>query len=79
MIEKSIFVSCNTSDGPAIQLSVSCSPRAVSSIVDLYRHEENIHKTIQIINLEKVKRKKQLQFYFSLLVIRFSARIWSFN
>ncbi len=46
--------SCNTLDGPASQLSISCSSQAVSSIVDLYRHEENIYKTIQIINLEKV-------------------------
>jgi hypothetical protein len=48
------FSSCNTSNGPAIQLSVSCSPQAVSSIMDLYRNEENISNTIQIVDVQKV-------------------------
>jgi len=51
-------ISCNTIKGPAIQLSISCSSQAVSSIIDLYRNEETINKTIQIINIEKVLQKK---------------------
>lgn len=49
-----MFVSCRTPTGlSAIQLSLSCSSRAVSSIIDLYRHDQSISATIQIINLEK--------------------------
>lgn len=55
-----MFVSCRTPTGSsAIQLSLSCSSRAVSSIIDLYRHDESICKSIQIINLEKALDSRQ--------------------
>jgi hypothetical protein len=50
----SIDCSCQTLDGPAIQLSVSCSSRAVSAIIELYRNDAQISKTIQIVNVDKV-------------------------
>ncbi|CAF0984903.1 unnamed protein product [Rotaria sp. Silwood1] len=52
-------ISCNTLNGPAIQLSISCSPCAVSTIIDLYRNEENISKTIQIIDVQKPLDSRQ--------------------
>lgn len=51
--------SCHTPTGSAIQLSISCSSRAVSSILDLYRSNESICRTIQIINLEKAFDSRQ--------------------
>ncbi|CAF3400909.1 unnamed protein product [Rotaria socialis] len=52
-------ISCNTPNGPAIQLSISCSPRAASSIIDLYRPEEDISKTIQIVDVQKPLDSRQ--------------------
>ncbi|CAF4123741.1 unnamed protein product, partial [Adineta steineri] len=50
---------CTTSYGPAIQVSISCSSRAVSSIMDLYRNEDNILKTIQIVDVQKPLDSRQ--------------------
>ncbi|CAF1154598.1 unnamed protein product [Adineta steineri] len=52
-------ISCTTSNGPAIQVSISCSSRAVSSIMDLYRNEDNILKTIQIVDVQKPLDSRQ--------------------
>ena len=56
----SYFPSCNTSNGPAVQLSIACSAQAISSIIDLYQNEDNIRKTIQIVDVEKVLRRKRI-------------------
>ncbi|UJR20773.1 hypothetical protein I4U23_023888 [Adineta vaga] len=52
-------IPCNTSNGPAVQLSIACSAQAISSIIDLYQNEDNIRKTIQIVDVEKPLDSRQ--------------------
>ena len=40
-------------------MSIACSPSAVSSIVDLYRNDEEISKTIQLFDVEKPFESRQ--------------------
>lgn len=46
--------SCETTNGPAIQISLACSARAAATIVEMYRDDANITKTIQIVDVQKV-------------------------
>ncbi|CAF1114258.1 unnamed protein product [Adineta ricciae] len=52
-------IPCRTTNGPARQVSVSCPPQAISSILDLYHDEDIIRKTIQIVDVKKPVDSRQ--------------------